>query len=442
MNCKLYLILILVGLFNIAYSIETKVELVQILFRHGARTPVKSYPKDIYHEDAWRKFGGYGQLTQTGMRQHFDYGKFLRDRYSQFLNNTYDRHRVQIRSTDYDRTLMSAYSLLAGLFEPVDFQKWNKDLNWQPIPVHTTELKNDKIFYSNACPKLNDLRAQVRQTPEYIEMNKKFDDLFKVLDENSGYTDVSIDTIWTVADVLFIEKLNNLTLPDWAEQNYDRIMSSSGLGFYFDFRWPEIAKLVSGGILKSMRQNIIDKIKHESSSQNQLYLFSGHDTYVAGLMKLLDINNHINQPPFASSITIELRKSIDNSTASTSRKNSKDNLDQYYVKIYYKNNTLDEDIYMREMSMNGCHTLCPLKTFMELTEKWAVEDFGKECKLSKDGEYDKFVKQILYYFFGTLSFVVLLMVICVIFFMAKQSNQVIERKIFSQKPFSQSYTSI
>lgn len=70
--------------------------------------------------------------------------------------------------------------------------------------------------------------------------------MFKVLDENSGYNDVSIDTIWTVADVLFIEKLNNFTLPEWAEKNYDRIMNSSGLGFYFDFRWPEIAKLVSG----------------------------------------------------------------------------------------------------------------------------------------------------------------------------------------------------
>lgn len=145
------------------------------MFRHGARTPVKSYPKDIYHEDSWSKFGGYGQLTQTGMRQHFAYGQFLKDRYSQFLNKTYDRRRVQIRSTDYDRTLMSAYSLLAGLFEPFDYQKWNNDLNWQPIPVHTTELKNDKIFYSNDCPKLKDLRAQVRQTPEYIEMNKQFE---------------------------------------------------------------------------------------------------------------------------------------------------------------------------------------------------------------------------------------------------------------------------
>ncbi len=101
-----------------------------------------------------------------------------------------------------------------------------------------------------------------------------------------------------------------------------------------------------------------------------------HDTYVAGLLKLLDVTNGINQPPFASSITVELRKSLDPSASGDQ---------QYFVKLFYKNNSLDEDIYMREMTMNGCQKLCPLSTFMELTEKWAVTDFVKECHNSDSG---------------------------------------------------------
>ncbi len=83
------------------------------------------------------------------MQQHFAYGQYLRNYYSKFLNHTYDRHRVQMRSTDYDRTLMSAYSLLAGLYEPEGEQLWNKDLKWQPIPVHTNELNNDMVTSDN-----------------------------------------------------------------------------------------------------------------------------------------------------------------------------------------------------------------------------------------------------------------------------------------------------
>jgi len=53
--------------------------------------------------------------------------------------------KVHIRSTDYDRTLMSAYSNLAGLFPPEKSQVWNDDLLWQPVPVHTEPLDSDHV---------------------------------------------------------------------------------------------------------------------------------------------------------------------------------------------------------------------------------------------------------------------------------------------------------
>lgn len=116
------------------------------LFRHGDRTPVNTFYGDLYNETFWAKYGGFGQLTEVGMRQHFDYGRFIRTRYTDFLDELYNKNKVHVRSTDFDRTIMSAQSLLSGLFEPVDFQVWNNDIKWQPIPVHTTEAKLDMVL--------------------------------------------------------------------------------------------------------------------------------------------------------------------------------------------------------------------------------------------------------------------------------------------------------
>lgn len=40
---------------------------------------------------------------------------------------------------------MSAYSNLAGLYEPDSETNWNPDIKWQPIPVHTSPQASDMV---------------------------------------------------------------------------------------------------------------------------------------------------------------------------------------------------------------------------------------------------------------------------------------------------------
>ena len=53
--------------------------------------------------------------------------------------------QVYVRSTDFDRTLMSAEANLAGLFPPDGIQRFNPNISWQPIPVHTVPIAEDRV---------------------------------------------------------------------------------------------------------------------------------------------------------------------------------------------------------------------------------------------------------------------------------------------------------
>ncbi|XP_043922129.1 lysosomal acid phosphatase-like [Protopterus annectens] len=116
---------------------------VTIVYRHGDRSPINSFPSNPIKENAWPQ--GFGQLTTLGMQQHYELGQFLRKRYSGFLNTTYDHREIYIRSTDYDRAQMSAQANLAGLYPPQGSQVWNSNISWQPIPVHTVPVAKDRV---------------------------------------------------------------------------------------------------------------------------------------------------------------------------------------------------------------------------------------------------------------------------------------------------------
>ncbi|XP_022363184.1 lysosomal acid phosphatase isoform X2 [Enhydra lutris kenyoni] len=233
---------------------------VTLLYRHGDRSPVKTYPKDPYQEDEWPQ--GFGQLTKEGMRQHWELGQALRQRYQGFLNTSYHRQEVYVRSTDFDRTLMSAEANLAGLFPPNGMQRFNPNISWQPIPVHTVPIAEDRLlkFPLGPCPRYEQLQNETRQTPEYQNESVQNAQFLDMVANETGLTDVTLETVWNVYDTLFCEQTHGLVLPPWASprtmQRLSRLKDFSFRFLFGIYEQAEKARLQGGVLLAQIRKNL------------------------------------------------------------------------------------------------------------------------------------------------------------------------------------------
>lgn len=76
----LKMILFMILTFSVCFA-EEAVKYVAIIYRHGDRTPVDTYPTDPWrNESLWPV--KFGELTNIGKMQQYALGQWLRKRYS------------------------------------------------------------------------------------------------------------------------------------------------------------------------------------------------------------------------------------------------------------------------------------------------------------------------------------------------------------------------
>ncbi|XP_036705448.1 prostatic acid phosphatase isoform X4 [Balaenoptera musculus] len=305
---------------------------VTLVFRHGDRSPIETFPNDPIKESSWPQ--GFGQLTQLGMEQHYELGQYIRKRYEKFLNKSYRHEQVYVRSTDIDRTLMSAMTNLAALFPPEGISVWNPSLLWQPIPVHTVPVSEDRDF---------------------IEILPKF----------TGYHNQDLFGIWSkVYDPLFCERVHNFTLPSWATEDsmtkLKKISELSLLSLYGIHKQKEKSRLQGGVLVKEILYHM--KSATQPLNHRKLIMYSAHDTTVSALQMALDVYNGI-LPPHASCHLMELYFEKG----------------EYFIEMYYRNETQHEP---HSLTLPGCTPSCPLTKFAELVAPVIPQDWSTECAMS------------------------------------------------------------
>jgi len=338
---------------------------VHLLWRHGDRTPIKPYPTDPYLHYDWP--GGLGQLTVRGMQRHHQLGEWIRRRYTGWLNETYDRADVVVRSTDTDRTLMSALANLAGMFPPAGAQVWDKEIPWQPIPVHTLPQDQDYLLSSHAkCPRFEELQQEIQEGEWMKDLYKQNEALFKYVSRNVGQEIVDIVKLDYIYDTLLIENATGLKLPPWTQQVFPgdgTFKKLRDLSFTVDTLTEELKRLKGGPWLKEIIAHSDAIARNDNNDHVKLYIYSAHDTTVAPMLHTMGIFNGV-APPYASMIMVEMME-VQNQGL--------------MIQVLYHNES-GHDPYV--MTIPGCQPLCPLDKFKHLTSRYIPDNILDECGLS------------------------------------------------------------
>jgi len=387
-------------------SNSKNVRLVAVVTRHGDRTPIFSFPpahlepvtwncelpatieavpiqifdvasppfprlyRKIYKKDI-ETFAGNcaaGQLTVTGMKQHFDLGTRLRKQYSALLENVkieFGSKNVYVESSDIPRTFLSAQSQLLALFPPKPAATLNTA---DVIPIITTELAVSDFFPNYAtCPRLAVIRDAVLKSKPFRDFETKIlpfkNDLARKLKYVNG-SSVGFPAWTQIYDTFACRRAHQFPFPpEFTTALVDQAILTAEQEYQFLLNDREYLRLGIGPFFARLKEKLSDMVTGRNRDLKYA-LFSGHDSTLAPLLSLLGIYDGY-WPPYASNLVFEV---IEDDAASEANR--------WSVRVIYNE---------KELIIPGCPPgqACPWNVFDQITKPFEIKSSDKYAATCK-----------------------------------------------------------
>ncbi|XP_015735227.1 lysophosphatidic acid phosphatase type 6 isoform X3 [Coturnix japonica] len=377
---------------------ELELRLVQVVFRHGARTPLRPVPgaepvewppsllevpahtklnytvTDLRggpqppspYEERYRKTtfkGGAlaGQLTTVGMQQMFALGERLRRSYveeARFLSPAFKPAELTAGAWICCHQCCNFTSAEEVCINCTSESREERVPG--PIVIVTDEASSE-ILYPNYynCQRL---KCLTRQKLKDAQLQPAISEDLKTIKKKMGVDgDESVD-FFLLLDNIFAEQVHGLpscpVLKDFQQTIERRCIDS--LLFVLEDGSREVLQMSVGLLFYTLQKNIREAADPSSPAEKarKLILYASHDVTLIPLLMALGTFDH-KWPPYAADVTLELYQ----------HRQSK----EWFVRVSY---------HGEEQVVKGCRAgLCPLEEFLEVLSQYSVspEEYNKLC---------------------------------------------------------------
>lgn len=350
--------------------------LAVVIMRHGDRAPqnvapaysagdrasrVERFPIDSSHWEV-----DFGQLTSLGLAQTRAIGRRLRSLYvvsksgksRNFLSKNYLHVETHVRSTDVDRTLVSAMNVMVGLYEEgnevasadkkqKESQRSEPEANSVVVPVHTVEYSRDALMDASSkahCPTFFNAGQRMLDTPFCRGAIMRNTELLDALPALTG-RDTSrlsfpqlVDLLAALRDLRVAQRAHNVPQPKNVtrfDAALDDIVARIGIA-----KWdvPGLGGLVGGRLLRAIGTRITSMIgllrgdvdvvlrsreecnamgsdsDEDGACPRKLVVYVGHDTTIFDVRSAIGLHavdsgeEGGGVAPYASHLIFELRR--------------------------------------------------------------------------------------------------------------------------------------
>ncbi|CAB4420824.1 unnamed protein product [Rhizophagus irregularis] len=342
------------------YPDHLQLKLVQVIHRHGERTPVKPFLEHVipplwnlcheakefqssillFQEDKNNQDNlklGYEQFTYRRIDSHSfpspgtcafgqltDIGHKLK-----FLDEKLSNDKLlYLRSTDYARTFESLQQLVIGGLYPSQYRS-------------NSAFYKETLYQNSKCKRL-------------ITLIKQFGEASKLRYES--------DLKYLTTQLKPIAKANKIPIPkEFTEEVIDKIDEiSTGEWFNGFYETLEMRRLAMGPFLADLRDIILSKVNNIPEAEDLKFaIYSGHDSTLAPLIATFNAFDH-RWPKFNSHLILELFESKEEFSSAQ---------DNHYVRVRYNDKILELPACQNDDKHHPKDkSLCTLKAFLTLVD--------------------------------------------------------------------------